>query len=109
MLRTSWAGSSEDVNHDRSTPRSTPSPSVTPPGSTGTSPAMVRRGQTFAGSDRELMPPPSAPIRRSKKIGTSQSKDSLVDDDAKSNKKMEQRCVSEPNLLPTQPGKMTYI
>ncbi|XP_078335669.1 uncharacterized protein LOC111133267 isoform X2 [Crassostrea virginica] len=63
MFRTTWAGSADDLIRHRQ-PRSR-SPSATPPNSGKSSPSPQRR-ETFASRsvDRELMPPPSGPIRK---------------------------------------------
>ncbi|XP_062613682.1 ankyrin repeat domain-containing protein SOWAHC-like isoform X4 [Saccostrea cucullata] len=89
MFRTTWAGSADDLirnRHSRSR-----SPNSTPTGSGKSSPSPQRR-ETFASRsvDRELMPPPSAPVRK-RREAQSGSDGNLATEDMT-------RTISEPTL-----------
>ncbi|XP_052818479.1 uncharacterized protein LOC128244519 [Mya arenaria] len=102
VRRGNW-GSTEDVNSDGSTPRSSPRNSAEP------SPNLYRKSVP---KDRDLMPPPTAPSRnKGRKPVHSISKESLHSEERKSSVvRQVSRSESEPNLGDvTQPSKTTFI
>ncbi|XP_055997909.1 uncharacterized protein LOC125653225 isoform X2 [Ostrea edulis] len=99
MFRTTWAGSADDLIRNRQS--CSRSPSTTPPSSGKSSPNPQRR-ETFTSRsvDRELMPPPSAPIRK-RRQAQSGSEGNLAADNIP-------RTISEPSLNNERKPK-TYI
>ncbi|XP_061196959.1 ankyrin repeat domain-containing protein SOWAHA-like [Saccostrea echinata] len=89
MFRTTWAGSADDLIRNRQSRSRSPNSST--PGSGKSSPSPQRR-ETFASRsvDRELMPPPSAPVRK-RREAQSGSDGNLATEDIT-------RTISEPSL-----------
>ncbi|XP_060074551.1 ankyrin repeat domain-containing protein SOWAHA-like [Ylistrum balloti] len=104
MLRTSWQGSAENMASDRSRGLRSRSPSSTPPGSAGPSPQTPRRGVSAG----DLMPPPTAPVRRSRHHqDRTGSRESLEDEEHR--RMTVPRSESEPSIGIVESSKKTYI
>lgn len=100
MLRSTWAGSADNIVTDEFYNRSR-SPSRTPPNSS----PSVRRRQSY--TDKERMPPPSGAYRRSRK--THSSKDSVSSDDGVFSSLTVTRSESEPSLQTPRAGHQSYV